>query len=68
MTDTSIATPDSKVLICLTHGAEEPENVLIAYLLGDDFQKRPPTVLVWETDNLDNLGKSSFAYLFCPSS
>ncbi len=26
--------PDSKVLVCLTHGAEEPENVLIAYLIG----------------------------------
>ena len=27
-------TPDSKVLVCLTHGSEEPENVLIAYLIG----------------------------------
>lgn len=25
---------DGKVLVCLTHGAEEPENVLIAYLIG----------------------------------
>jgi uncharacterized protein len=25
---------DAKVLICLNHGAEEPENVLIAYLVG----------------------------------
>lgn len=36
------------------------EDSLIAYLLGDDFQKNPPAVLVWETDNLDGLGKSSF--------
>lgn len=36
------------------------DDSLIAYLLGDDFQKNPPTVLVWETDNLDSLGKSSF--------
>jgi alginate biosynthesis protein AlgX len=36
------------------------DDSLIAYLLGDDFQKAPPAVLVWETDNLDSLGKSSF--------
>ena len=35
MTDTLSSTrPDSKVLIGLTHGKEEPENVLIAYLIG----------------------------------
>lgn len=28
------AAPDSKVLIGLTHGPEDPENVLIAYLMG----------------------------------
>lgn len=28
------AGPDSKVLICLNHGADDPENVLIAYLVG----------------------------------
>ncbi|MHC8354506.1 alginate O-acetyltransferase AlgX-related protein [Pseudomonas sp. LB3P81] len=36
------------------------DDSLIAYLLGDDFQKTPPAVLVWETDNLDSLGKTSF--------
>lgn len=36
------------------------DDSLIAYLLGDDFQKDPPAVLVWETDNLDSLGKPSF--------
>ncbi|UVJ41723.1 hypothetical protein NVV94_13455 [Pseudomonas sp. LS1212] len=36
------------------------DDSLIAYLLSDDFQKRPPAVLVWETDNLDSLQKSSF--------
>lgn len=36
------------------------DDSLIAYLLGDDFQKRPPAVLVWETDNLDSIQKSSF--------
>jgi hypothetical protein len=31
---TASTSPDSKVLICLNHGLEEPENVLIAYLVG----------------------------------
>jgi predicted peroxiredoxin len=31
---TTTTAPDSKVLVCLTHGEEEPENVLIAYLVG----------------------------------
>jgi predicted peroxiredoxin len=26
--------PDEKVLVCLTHGADDPESVLIAYLVG----------------------------------
>ncbi len=32
MTETTA--PDAKVLVGLTHGAEEPENVLLAYLVG----------------------------------
>lgn len=41
LTDTA---PDSKVLICLNHGAEEAENILIAYLVGVESlapEKRP---------------------------
>jgi predicted peroxiredoxin len=30
----STGAPDAKVLICLNHGNEDPENVLIAYLVG----------------------------------
>jgi predicted peroxiredoxin len=33
MTESSMS-PDNKVLVCLNHGAEDPENVLIAYLVG----------------------------------
>ncbi|NBA94861.1 alginate biosynthesis protein AlgX [Pseudomonas sp. R5(2019)] len=36
------------------------DDSLIAYLLSDTFQARPPAVLVWETDNLDSLRKASF--------
>jgi predicted peroxiredoxin len=32
MTTTTL--PDEKVLVCLNNGIEEPENVLIAYLVG----------------------------------
>jgi predicted peroxiredoxin len=31
---TDATAPDGKVLVCLNHGAEDPENVLIAYLMG----------------------------------
>jgi predicted peroxiredoxin len=31
---TSTGTSDAKVLVCLNHGGEDPENVLIAYLVG----------------------------------
>ena len=31
---TTTTAPDGNVLVCLNHGAEEPENVLIAYLVG----------------------------------
>ncbi len=34
MTTATATTADSKVLICLNHGAEDPESVLIAYLVG----------------------------------
>ena len=39
MSSTATATPstapaDAKVLICLNHGSADPENVLIAYLVG----------------------------------
>jgi uncharacterized protein len=30
----TMTTSDAKVLICLNHGDEDPENVLIAYLVG----------------------------------
>jgi uncharacterized protein len=34
MSSTDSPTSDAKVLVCLNHGAENPENVLIAYLVG----------------------------------
>ncbi len=61
MTDTSISTPDSKVLICLTHGAEEPENVLIAYLLGVEALRAGKEALMFLTKDAIHLATVGFA-------
>ncbi|MGZ4677348.1 MAG: DsrE family protein [Acidimicrobiia bacterium] len=40
MTTTEAPTgTDAKVLVCLNHGAEDPENVLIAYLVGVEARR-----------------------------
>jgi hypothetical protein len=43
ITDTAISAadtgPDSKALICLNHGAEDPESVLISYLVGVESRR-----------------------------
>jgi len=41
--------PDSKVLICLNHGVEEPENVLIAYLGGVEALRAGKEVVMFLT-------------------
>jgi len=61
MTDTSITTPDSKVLICLTHGAEEPENVLIAYLLGVEALRAGKEALMFLTKDAIHVATEGFA-------
>jgi predicted peroxiredoxin len=40
---------DQKVLVCLTHGAEEPENVLIAYLIGVEALRAGKEALMFLT-------------------
>ena len=61
MTDTSIITSDSKVLICLTHGAEEPENVLIAYLLGVEALRAGKEALMFLTKDAIHVDTEGFA-------
>jgi len=61
MSDTSINTPDSKVLICLTHGAEEPENVLIAYLLGVEALRAGKEALMFLTKDAIHVAIEGFA-------
>src|SRR5690606_14600327 len=40
---------DDKVLIGLTHGDDEPENVLIAYLMGVEALRAGKQALMWLT-------------------
>lgn len=60
MTDTSSITSDSKVLICLTHGAEEPENV-IAYLLGVEALRAGKEALMFLTKDAIHVATEGFA-------
>lgn len=40
---------DQKVLVGLTHGAEEPESVLIAYLMGVEALRAGKEAVLWLT-------------------
>ena len=46
---TATATPDSKVLVGLAHGPDEPENVLIAYLMGVEALRAGKEAVLWLT-------------------
>ena len=50
-TTTSTTTSDSRVLVGLSHGAEEPENVLIAYLMGVEALRAGKDAVLWLTKN-----------------
>jgi predicted peroxiredoxin len=54
-------TPDSKVLVCLTHGAEEPENVLIAYLVGVEALRANKQAVMFLTKDAVHLATPGFA-------
>ncbi|MEM8923284.1 MAG: DsrE family protein [Actinomycetota bacterium] len=52
--DTVDSAPDRKVLVGLTHGADEPENVLIAYLMGVEALRAGKDAVLWLTkDGVD---------------
>ena len=53
--------PDSKVLICLTHGAEEPENVLIAYLIGVEALRAGKEAVMFLTKDAIHAATPGFA-------
>ena len=52
---------DDKVLIGLTHGADEPENVLIAYLVGVEALRAGKEALLWLTKDGVHVATKGFA-------
>lgn len=54
-------TPDRKVLVCLTHGAEEPENVLIGYLLGVEALRAGKQAVMFLTKEAVHVATEGFA-------
>ena len=57
-----MTTPDSaKVLVCLNHGVEDPENVLIAYLVGVESLRAGKQALMFLTKDGIHLATPGFA-------
>ena len=52
---------DDKVLIGLIHGDDEPENVLIAYLMGVEALRAGKQALMWLTKDGVNVAVEGFA-------
>ena len=55
------STPDAKVLICLNHGAEEPENVLISYLVGVEALRAGKQSVMFLTKDAIHVATPGFA-------
>lgn len=60
MTESSTS-PDSKVLVCLNHGAEDPENVLIAYLVGIESLRAGKQSVMFLTKEAVHVATPGFA-------
>jgi predicted peroxiredoxin len=58
---TASTNPDDKVLVCLTHGAEEPENVLIAYLIGVESLRAGKQAVMFLTKDGVHVATPGFA-------
>jgi len=54
-------TADDKVLIGLTHAADEPENVLISYLMGVEALRAGKEALMWLTKDGIDVAVEGFA-------
>ncbi len=52
---------DDKVLICLNHGAEDAESVLIAYLVGVESLRAKKDVLMFLTKDAIHVATPGFA-------
>jgi predicted peroxiredoxin len=58
---TAATLPDSKVLICLNHGAEDPESVLIAYLVGVESLRANKAAVMFLTKDAIHVATPDFA-------
>ncbi len=58
---TATIASDHKVLICLNHGAEEPENVLIAYLVGVESLRAGKEAVMFLTKDAIHVATPGFA-------
>ncbi len=61
MSSTTAAASEEKVLIGLTHGADEPENVLIAYLMGVEALRAGKQAVMWLTKDGINVAIDGFS-------
>ena len=53
-------TADNKVLVGLIHGADEPENVLISYLVGVEALRAGKEAVMWLTKEGINVAVKGF--------
>ncbi len=60
-TTTTSTAPDQKVLVGLTHGQDEPENVLIAYLMGVEALRAGKQAVMWLTKDGVEVAVDGFA-------
>jgi predicted peroxiredoxin len=58
---TTSTAPDAKVLVCLTHGAEDAESVLIAYLVGVEALRAGKQAVMFLTKDAVHVATSGFA-------
>ena len=52
---------DSKVVIGLTHGLDDPESVLISYLMGVEALRKGKQALMWLTKDGVHVARPGFA-------
>jgi predicted peroxiredoxin len=60
-TATTTTSPDSKVLICLNHGGEDPESVVIAYLVGVESLRAGKEAVMFLTKDAIHVATPGFA-------
>jgi uncharacterized protein len=53
--------PDQKVLICLNHGAEDPESVLVSYLVGVEALRADKEAVMFLTKEAVHAATPGFA-------